>query len=115
MRKFADAARKQGYKLPNDSFSIAAGWLGQGANNWVNLYDFSLEQERDYVFFAAGDRDARDVDLEVRGLQWESGGQGRGHRTGGCRVARPPPLLADTRFVRACMRRTIMSTAYVSE
>lgn len=53
-----------GYKLQNNSFSIGGGWLIKG-NDWVPLFTLHMEEGRDYRCLAAGDNDARDVDLQV--------------------------------------------------
>jgi hypothetical protein len=53
-----------GFKLQNNSFSIGGGWLIKN-NTWVPLFTLSMEEGRDYRCLAAGDNDARDVDLQV--------------------------------------------------
>jgi hypothetical protein len=63
--KLIDAANKQGYSLQDNSFSIGGGWLKQGADKWVVLYTIPLQEGKNYRFVAAGDADAKDVDLEV--------------------------------------------------
>lgn len=65
MTKLVDAANKSGYALQDNSFSIGGGWLKQSKTDWVSLYTIKLAAGTGYRFLAAGDFDARDVDLEV--------------------------------------------------
>src|SRR4051812_18690224 len=60
------AANKQGYNLPDNTFSVGGGWLKQGKGTWVPLFTVPLEQGKSYRFLAAGDMDAKDVDIEVQ-------------------------------------------------
>ena len=64
--KLVDQANKDGYKLQNDGFSIGGGWLKQGTNNWVPLFTTTLTAGKEYRIVAAGDMDAKDVDVEIR-------------------------------------------------
>ena len=52
--KLVNASNKQGYKLPDNAFSVGGGWLKQGANNWVGLFTVELQAGRQYRFLAAG-------------------------------------------------------------
>ncbi len=65
LSKLVDAANGAGYTLQDNSFSIGGGWLKQSASNWVPLYTVQLTAGKKYRFLAAGDVDAKDVDLEV--------------------------------------------------
>jgi hypothetical protein len=66
--KLIGAANRDGYILYDNQFSVGGGWLKQGANNWVNLYTVTLDAGKRYRIIAAGDFDAKDVDLEVKDL-----------------------------------------------
>jgi hypothetical protein len=66
--KLIASANKDGYYFYNNQFSVGGGWLQQGENNWVNLYTVTLEAGKNYRLMAAGDADARDVDLEIKDL-----------------------------------------------
>ncbi len=66
--KLIARANKDGYSLYNNQFSVGGGWLRQGQNNWVSLYTITLEAGKSYRLMAAGDADARDVDLQVKDL-----------------------------------------------
>src|SRR5262245_50727275 len=59
-----DKGNRDGYSLHDNTFSAGGGWLKQ-STTWVDLYTVTLEKGRHYRFVAAGDNDARDVDLEV--------------------------------------------------
>ncbi len=63
--KLVNAANKAGYALQDNSFSIGGGWLKQGKDNWVGLYTVQLTAGKSYRFLAAGDADAKDVDLQI--------------------------------------------------
>src|ERR1043165_8607641 len=63
--KLVNNAHANGYRLQNNSFSLGGGWLTQGQNNWVALYTITLDAGKEYRFMAAGDYDAKDVDLQV--------------------------------------------------
>ena len=63
--KLVNAANEDGYKFENDKFAIGGGWLRQGKDNWVSLYVITLSDRKTYQFLAAGDMDAKDVDLQV--------------------------------------------------
>ena len=65
LTKLVDTANKAGYKLQDNSFSIGGGWLKQSANDWIALYTVQLNAGTKYRFLAAGDNDAKDVDLDV--------------------------------------------------
>jgi hypothetical protein len=58
-------ANDEGYKLQDNKLSIGGGWIKQGNDNWVTLYSIVLEKGTAYRFLAAGDDDARDVDVQV--------------------------------------------------
>ena len=66
LTKLITAANKYKYKLADNSFSIGGGWLKQSKTKWVPLFTVKLEAGVDYRFLAAGDNDARDVDLDIR-------------------------------------------------
>jgi hypothetical protein len=65
LTKLIDKANGDSYKLDDNSFSIGGGWLQQSTSKWVTLYTVTLQSGRSYRFLAAGDADAKDVDLEV--------------------------------------------------
>ncbi len=64
--KLIDEGNKAGYALQDNSFSIGGGWIKQSKKDWVALYTLNLTAGRKYRFLAAGDNDAKDVDLEVQ-------------------------------------------------
>jgi len=66
LTKLVDAGNKKGYQLHNNSFSVGGGWLKQSAEKWVVLYSIQLTAGKEYVFLAAGDDDAKDVDLRIQ-------------------------------------------------
>ncbi len=66
LTKLVDTGNKKGYQLHNNSFSIGGGWLKQSAEKWVVLYSIQLTADKEYVFLAAGDNDAKDVDLRIQ-------------------------------------------------
>lgn len=72
LTKLIDQSNAQGYTLGNDVFSIGGGWLKQGNDNWVALYTINLKQGTQYRFLAAGDFDAKDVDLDIQNPQGKS-------------------------------------------
>jgi hypothetical protein len=59
-------AAGDGFKLVVDRFSIGGGWLKQGASNWVSLYTLNMAAGKTYRVIAAGDADAKDVDVEIQ-------------------------------------------------
>jgi len=63
--KLINTANGDGYKLANNSFSIGGGWLKQTGTEWVTLYTTVLSKGTDYRLIAAGDMDAKDVDLQI--------------------------------------------------
>lgn len=65
LSKLVDTANGAGYSLQDNSFSIGGGWLKQSQTTWVPLYTVQLVAGKKYRFIAAGDVDAKDVDLEV--------------------------------------------------
>ncbi len=65
LSKLINDANKAGYSLHDNSFSIGGGWLKQSQSNWIHLYTIELKAGTKYRFLAAGDNDAKDVDLEV--------------------------------------------------
>jgi hypothetical protein len=60
-------SQRQGYRLNRGGFSIAGGWMQQGKQNWVEMYNIDLRAGVQYRFLASGDADARDVDLRILG------------------------------------------------
>lgn len=65
LTRLVAAANKDGYTLQDNSFSIGGGWLKQSKEKWIPLYSLKLEEGKKYRFIAAGDEDAKDVDLEI--------------------------------------------------
>jgi len=63
--KLVNQGNGDGFKLQDNSFSIGGGWLRQSTTTWVPLYTVQLTAGKNYRFLAAGDADAKDVDLEV--------------------------------------------------
>lgn len=63
--KLIAKANADGYLLTNNSFSIGGGWIKYDPKNWVSLYSVKLVQGRSYRFVAAGDNDAKDVDIQI--------------------------------------------------
>lgn len=66
LTKLVDQENKMGYALQNNSFSIGGGWLKKDQNAWVPLYTVQLTAGKEYAFLAAGDNDAKDVDLVIK-------------------------------------------------
>ena len=62
--KLIDAANGNGFKLHDNTFSIGGGWLKK-TKTFTPLFSVPLTGGKQYRFLAAGDADARDVDLEV--------------------------------------------------
>lgn len=65
LTKLIDTGNKDGFGLNDNTFSIGGGWLKQSTTNWVPLFTVQLTGGKSYRFLAAGDNDAKDVDLEV--------------------------------------------------
>jgi len=63
--KLVEAANRDGYVLNENTFSIGGGMLKQSKTEWIKLFEVPLTAGKDYRFLAAGDADARDVDLQV--------------------------------------------------
>ena len=63
--KLVDQGNKDGYNLQTDGFSIGGGWLKQGKDNWVTLVTTTLKSGQQYRLVAAGDMDAKDVDIQI--------------------------------------------------
>ncbi len=66
LTKLVEQANKDGYKLQDNSFSIGGGWLKQSASDWIPLYTVQLNGGTKYRFLASGDKDAKDVDIEIQ-------------------------------------------------
>jgi hypothetical protein len=66
LTKLINTSNKAGFSLQDNSFSIGGGWLKQSQSAWVPLYSVQLQAGKSYRFIAAGDVDAKDVDLEVQ-------------------------------------------------
>jgi hypothetical protein len=66
LSKHIGAANGDGFKLVDDRFSIGGGWIKQGASNWVSLYTLNMTAGKTYRVIAAGDNDAKDVDVEIQ-------------------------------------------------
>ena len=64
--KLINSANSEGYKLNDNAFTIGGGWLKQSETTWVALLNVDLKANKQYRFLAAGDGDAKDVDLEVQ-------------------------------------------------
>jgi hypothetical protein len=62
--KLVDKGNKNGFTLQKNSFSIGGGWLKK-SKEWVPIYSVELKAGKEYRFLAAGDDDAKDVDLRV--------------------------------------------------
>lgn len=67
--KLIAQANRDGYEFQDNNFSIGGGWLKQSTENWVALYTLTLQGNKKYRFLAAGDADARDVDLDIQDLK----------------------------------------------
>ena len=65
LTKLVDTSNKAGYTLNDNTFSIGGGWLKQSKKDWIPLYTIPLTAGKSYRFIAAGDADAKDVDLEI--------------------------------------------------
>ncbi|MSU79827.1 MAG: hypothetical protein EXS16_17285 [Gemmataceae bacterium] len=65
LTKHVDTANKNGYNLTANEFSIGGGWLKQSTTKWIPIFSMQLNSGKRYRFIAAGDADAKDVDLEV--------------------------------------------------
>jgi len=63
--KLINAANASGYKLRDNKLSIGGGWLKQNTSDWIRIFPTPLKASTDYRFLAAGDNDAKDVDVEV--------------------------------------------------
>jgi len=63
--KLINAANADGYKLRDNKLSIGGGWLKQSTSEWIRTYSTPLKANTGYRFLAAGDKDAKDVDVEV--------------------------------------------------
>lgn len=63
--KMVDGSNKEGYRLQNNSFSAGGGWLKQGADNWVSLFNMQLTAGTNYRIIGVGDMDAKDVDIQI--------------------------------------------------
>jgi hypothetical protein len=68
LSKLVDKGNKDKFNLQNNTFSIGGGWLKKG-DAWVGIYTVQLEQGKAYRFLAAGDDDAKDVDLRLMDLK----------------------------------------------
>lgn len=62
--KLIDIANQDRYLLTDDAFSIGGGWIKKGPE-WVTLYTVPLQAGKNYRVIAAGDNDARDVDVQI--------------------------------------------------
>ena len=65
LTKLVNTANKAGYNLHDNAFSIGGGWLKQSKKDWIPLFTVQLTAGKSYRFLAAGDADAKDVDLEI--------------------------------------------------
>jgi hypothetical protein len=64
LAKLVGEANGEGYKLASNKFSVGGGWLKQ-SSEWMTLYTINLEKGKNYRILAAGDNDARDVDVQL--------------------------------------------------
>jgi hypothetical protein len=64
LTRLIDVANQEGYILTDDAFSIGGGWIKKGPE-WVTLYTVPLQAGKNYPVVAAGDNDARDVDVQI--------------------------------------------------
>jgi hypothetical protein len=60
-----DASIRSGYRVNGNSFFMGGALLKQSQQNWVGLATVDLDPARSYVFLAAGDGDATDVDIQI--------------------------------------------------
>jgi hypothetical protein len=65
LNKAIDKSNKDGFILANNRFSVGGGWLKQSKKDWIPLYTVQLTKGKTYRFLAAGDADAKDVDLDI--------------------------------------------------
>ena len=65
LSKLINDGNEDGYTLANNSFSIGGGWLKQSKKDWIPLFTVPLQAGKTYRFIAAGDKDAKDVDIEI--------------------------------------------------
>ena len=61
-----DKAAKDGYAFPPNSFGLGGAFLKKDTKAWVPVFTVQLTEGRTYVFMAAGDRDTRDLDLDIQ-------------------------------------------------
>jgi len=64
LAKLIGEANNDGFKLANNKFSMGGGWIRK-STDWTNLYTIPMERGKSYRILAAGDDDARDVDVQV--------------------------------------------------
>jgi hypothetical protein len=67
LAKMIDNASGTGYKIRGNAFFMGGALLQQSKDNWIPLGTVELDQDRPYVFLAAGDADATDVDIQILG------------------------------------------------
>jgi flagellar hook assembly protein FlgD len=65
LSKLIGEGNKAGYSLSDNVSSIGGGWLKQSTSDWIPLYYVNLTGGKTYRFVAAGDNDAKDVDIEL--------------------------------------------------
>lgn len=65
LSKLIDKANGAGYSLNDNAFSVGGGWLKQSKSDWILLYSIPLQAGTKYRLLAAGDDDAKDVDVEI--------------------------------------------------
>jgi hypothetical protein len=65
LAKLVGQASNQGFHFENNKFAIGGGFLDQGADKWINLYNLKLDGGKQYRVIASGDADARDVDVQI--------------------------------------------------
>ena len=70
LSKLVDKANGEKYSLQSNNFSIGGSWLKKD-KAWISIYTVQLQQGKQYRFLAAGDDDAKDVDIRIMDLKGE--------------------------------------------
>jgi hypothetical protein len=60
-----EGASRADYGLYLDSFLLGGSFVKLNQGNWVKIAEVDLERANSYIFLAAGDGDALDVDVQV--------------------------------------------------
>lgn len=61
-----NTAAKQGFSVQSNAFSTGGAMIKKDANRWIPIYTVQLTEGRAYVLLAAGDNDAKDLDLDIQ-------------------------------------------------